>query len=165
MQSYNELDIIYSSDDLNISFHKLDSLEGCPEHITGGFYCNYNRLETLIGGPQRVDGDYHCDGNKLTDLNGCASHISRGLICDSNNGITSLVGIHKIIKSCNNITFSCHRITEGGIGLLLIDNLVSLHSYTEPFNIIQKYLGNRTKGMMECRSELISKGFPEYAKL
>ena len=146
------------------SENRLTDLLGSPKHITTGFHVDTNQLTSLVGGPQRVDGIYNCYDNQLSDLVGCASHIGDTLNCFSNN-ITSLVGIHKIIKSCGSIRCSETKITEGGIGLLLIDNLVRITSKHEPFQIISKYLGKGTKGMMDCRAELISKGYSEYAKL
>ena len=167
MRSYKDMEIAYDyqSGDLLIQYSKLRSLEGCPEHITGGFYCNENNsISSLVGGPQRVAGDYSCRWTKLTNLVGCANHIGGALYCDHNH-ITSLVGIHKIIKSCSRMIFDSEKITEGGIGLLLIENLTNISCNTEPFQIIKKYLGSGTKGMMDCRSKLISKGYSDHAKL
>ena len=143
----------------------ITSLIGCPQHITGAFSCSHNdELTSLVGGPQKVDGRYECDFNDLTDLVGCASHIAGVLLCD-NNRITSLVGIHKIIKSCTGFGFDCPNIIDGGIGILLIENLTDISDYTKPFQIISKYLGQGTKGMMACSKELIAKGYDQYAKL
>ena len=164
MQSYRDLNHNYVSNDLSIIFLKLKSLSGCPDVITGEFDCFNNELSSLVGGPRHVDGHYACDNNQLTDLVGCASHIGGNLYFRENQ-ITSLVGIHKIIKRCNGFTFTSSIIKEGGIGLLLIENLANITSYAAPFKIIEKYLGTGTKGMLACRDELIANGFEEYAKL
>ena len=185
MFSYAELNMQYQSGDLNILYDELSSLEGCPNHITGNFTCNhnnltslsngptnvdltftcsYNHLTSLLGGPTKVGGNYYCIRNQLTDLVGCASHIG-GELNFRFNKITSLVGIHKIVKSCDGFIFDDGLITEGGIGLLLIDDLDNFSCYHEPFAIIEKYLSTGTKGMMECRKELIKKGYAPYAKL
>ena len=164
MRSYKDLNINYQGGDLDISNLKLDSLEGCPNHITGAFVCNNNQLTNLIGGPQKVDGYYLCRGNQLTDLTGCASHIGDKLYSEHNN-ITSFIGIHKIIKSCKAIYTDPKIIVNGGIGLLLINNLYIISRRSSPLAIISSYLGSGTKGMMACRAELIEKGFEEYAKL
>ena len=42
--------------DLNISDNKLKTLVGCPEHITGNFFCNDNDLQNLDGFPKLIDG-------------------------------------------------------------------------------------------------------------
>ena len=155
----------YQSGNVQVDNSGLDSLYGCPQHITGNLSCGFNKLTTLVGGPDRVDGHYDCQNNQLTDLVGCASHIGGSLEC-SNNNITSLVGIHKIIKSWTAIFSDPDKITEGGIGLLLIENLVVMSTdNNEPFKIINKYLGTGTKGMMECSKELKAKGYSNYAKL
>ena len=161
----------YKSGDFNIGvkkhykYPKYESLEGCPQHITGEFTCYGNIITSLVGGPQIVDGEYWCDGNELTDLTGCASHIGDTLRFRNNRKITSLVGIHKIIKSCTYMYFDCDNITEGGIGLLMIENLTYISDGNPPFKIIQSYLGTGTKGMMECSKELTNKGYANYAKL
>ena len=167
MLSYEDWGFEYTrGGELDISGQQLDSLEGCPQHITGSFDCSGNNLSNLVGGPQIVDGDYNCDENyNLTDLTGCASHIT-GRIYWYNTRITSLVGIHKIIKSCKSVCVDTKKITQGGIGLLMIENLKYISNYkSEPFEIINKYVGAGMKGMMACSKELNSRGYADYAKL
>ena len=164
MQSYKDLNKIYMDGNIRIDGCKLESLEGCPQHITGGFWCDINKITSLVGGPQIVDSNYDCRGNQLSSLIGCASHIG-GTLFTSGNSLTTLVGIHKIIKSCNVFYFDAYKITEGGIGLLLIDDLIHISNDEIPFKIILKYLGAGTKGMMACRAELIETGYENYAKL
>ena len=164
MRNYNDLNLNYKGGNLSIKQDNLTSLDDCPHHITGWFICNINNLTSLVGGPQKVDGYYDCNDNLLTDLVGCASHIEQTLYF-SHNQITSLVGIHKIIKSCKSMSFTPRKIKEGGIGLLLIENLTYISESYTPFEIIQSYLGSGTKGMMECSKELKAKGWAEYAKL
>ena len=163
MRSYKELNTIYQGGYLHIA-EMIDSLEGCPQHITGYFDCGGNHVTSLIYGPQQVDGHYNCAYNILTELTGCASHID-GVLNFSGNKITSLIGIHKIIKNCKKILFDCDKITEGGIGLLMIGGMSYISSDTPPFEIIKSYLGTGTKGMMECSKELMSKGHTKYTKL
>ena len=165
MRNYKILGQKYKSGNWYISNSNLDSLEGSPTHIDMNFACNHNNLTSLVGGPQKVDGDYNCEYNRLTDLTGCASHIGGEFGFWHNTKITSLVGIHKIIKSCTRIHFYTELIKEGGIGLLLIENLNRITANTEQFAIIQKYLGTGTKGMMKCSKELTAKGYAQYAKL
>ena len=185
MQNCKKLVAEYKGGNVNIVENKLLSLEGCPEQITGYFNCSYNKLKSLMGGPKIINGDfacthngltslvggpeiiasnYWCKTNRLTDLVGCASHIAM-LNCSENYDITSLVGIHKIIKSCKVFNISDDVITDGGIGLLLISNLNNISSQSKPFAIIKQYLGTGTKGMMECSKELTAKGYAPYAKL
>ena len=164
MTTYKEQMESYISGDIMIVNKKLSSISGGPNHISGDFYVWCNDITSLMGGPQLVDGGYNCADNLLTDLTGAPSIIS--YFDFTKNNITSLVGIHKIIKSCKVITFAPNEITQGGIGLLLISDLTSINSgHHEPFEIIKNYLGSGTKGMMMCRTELISSGFANYAKL
>ena len=164
MRSYNDINGKYQGGDLYLNDCNLSSLATMPSEIIGSVECEYNKLTNLVGGPQHVTGDYRCGNNQLTDLVGCASHIG-GRMVFWNNNITSLVGIHKIIKSCSSIRFDSNKITQGGIGLLLIENLTSMTTDYLPFVIIESYLGKGTKGMMACRSELIEKGYENHAKL
>ena len=168
MPSYDQLYIRkYQSGNLNIREKSVTRLNGCPEHITGDFICSRNRLSRLTNGPKQVDGNYDCSDNFLSTLDGCASHIA-GFLDIRDNDITSLVGIHKIIKSCGKLYLSDYEITEGGIGLLMIENvdiISEIKSQLAPFKIIQKYRSQGTKGMMTCRAELISNGYENYAKL
>ena len=91
MQSYKDLNLIYQGGMLSISGRFLDSLEGCPQQVTGSFLANNNQLTSLSGGPSIVADDYFCSSNILTDLVGCASHIPGEFYCN-NNRLTSLVG-------------------------------------------------------------------------
>ena len=155
--------IKYKSGHLDIHGH-VNSLDGRPDQITGEFDCSNNDLTDLVGGPTNISGSYNCSENRLVTLLGSPEYTSADFDCAKNN-LSSLVGIHKIIKSCRVIMCSEAKITEGGIGLLLIANMEHITSKHEPFKIINSYLGKGTKGMMECSKELISRGFPEYAKL
>ena len=164
IQNYNDIGINYQGGDLKINHFELTSLTDCPKFITGHYYSNNNQLKSLVGGPQQVDGDYLSSGNSLTDLVGCASHIGGTLYIKRTN-ITSLIGIHKIIKSCQKIFLNTENITQGGIGLLLINDLFSISDGDLPFKIIRSYIGQGTKGMMECSKELIANGYAQFAKL
>ena len=167
MRSYKDLNYNYQGVDLILDNRKLNSLDGCPEDITGDFDCSNNYLRSLVGGPQRVAGWYDAEhqNSSLTSLVGCASHIGHRLYFCGNDELTSLVGIHKIIKSCKIMTFDSENITEGGIGLLMINNLTEITDDAIQFHIIKQYLGSGTKGMMECSKELTAKGYSPYAKL
>ena len=43
--------------DLNINTNQLKTLVGCPEHITGNFFCSNNDLQNLDGFPKLIEGD------------------------------------------------------------------------------------------------------------
>ena len=164
MRSYKDLNLDYQGGNLILAFRNITSLDGCPIHIDGAFSCMSSGVTSLVGGPQTVDGDYFCENTDISDLMGCANYIGTGLVFNRTQ-ITSLVGIHKIIKKCPIISFDAKKITEGGIGLLLIDHLTDISDDSKPFKIIKKYLGSGTKGMMDCSKELTAKGYAPYAKL
>ena len=42
---------------LNINSNGLKTLVGCPEHITGNFFCSNNDLQNLDGFPKLIEGD------------------------------------------------------------------------------------------------------------
>jgi len=81
------------------------------------------------------------------------------------NKLTSLVGIHKIIKSCQAIYLSKNPIKESGLGLLLIKDLKCIDSELPALQIIRKYLGKGKRGMIDCQTELIKAGFKDFAKI
>ena len=162
--TYDQIVNDYKGGDVDIKFDKLTEFKDCPQHITGYFACWMTPLTSLVGGPQRVDGKYLFSRTEVSSLDGCASYIGDTLNFQETK-VSSLVGIHKIIKHCPEITFDGKNIIEGGIGMLLIDGLSCITAHTEPFYIIEKYLGSGAKGMMECSKELISRGYEAYAKL
>ncbi len=170
----------------------LVTLEGCPSIIERGFYCAYNRLKTLENGPILCGGNYECNDNQLTTLKGTPKIILGTFDCSSNqikslefcpeeiegtgrfgnNKLVSLVGINKYLKKCNSISFKNNHIEEGGIGLLLIDNLKVVNSsdcgdFSKATSIINKYLdeGGGKQFLLACQEELEEAGLERYAKL
>lgn len=99
-----------------------------------------------------------------------------------NNPITSLIGIQDQIKFIhdNGNTFWRNMVNvigcpikEGGIGLLLIENLKKImwqptsnrgEHAIPAFEIIAKYEG-RPDDIYECQAELIHAGFEDFAKI
>lgn len=51
-----------------IAGNKLDTLEGCPDIVTGDFNCSRNDLTSLRHSPSIVEGSYYCSYNKLRSL-------------------------------------------------------------------------------------------------
>lgn len=66
------------------------------------------------------------------------------------------------------IYYSFSKITRGGLGLLLIENLQAIYELatrlSPPFQIIEKYLG-RPDDIFECQAELIENGYEEFTVL
>ncbi|MEM2159547.1 MAG: hypothetical protein QXN55_01180 [Candidatus Nitrosotenuis sp.] len=86
----------------------------------------------------------------------------------------SLYNIHKFIvfgtSDILNID-NVEQIKEGGLGLLMVKNLryvgwsytgMSLNNWTD---IIVTYVKKVDKDILECKAELIEKGFSQCAKL
>jgi hypothetical protein len=63
--------------------NKLETLEGCPNHITGSFDCTNNNLYSLEHSPKYVGGFFQCNRNHIDNIIG----IGRvgGLIIFSDN--------------------------------------------------------------------------------
>ena len=87
----------------------LNSLKGSPVHVTGNFNCSNIKLTSLVGEQQKVDDGYACWDAQITALDSWASHIGLGINCEKNN-ITSLVDIHKTIKSCKSFSFDSKKL-------------------------------------------------------
>ncbi len=151
--------------------NRLDTLEGCPEIVGGDFHASYNFLESLKHGPKEVRGDFDVASNRLTSIDHLPISIGGSLILE-NNEITSLVGIHKL-KSCTDIYFGSSKVTEGGIGLILIEGLIDINlsnahknpDFKKALEIINKYLRQGKKALLKCQEELEEAGLEAYAKL
>ncbi len=151
--------------DFFCSYDKLTSLKGAPISIDGNFNCSNNNLTSLKGGPTSVSGYYYCYENKLTSLEGLPSSMDSLSI--SNNKLTTLHNIHKIIKRMNGAAnFSGNPIETHVLGLLLIDGLekVWFDDNWPLVRIINKHLEGE-RDVFACQEELIENGFEEYAQL
>lgn len=137
--------------DFDISHNDLTTLDGCPHTVNGHFSCSWNpRLTSLEGMPSYIGKEFLMLGCNITSLRGINEHL-----CGMGRG-----GV-----------FYCDwgSITEGGLGLILIENLyriVNCSTVKEkaPFQIIKKYLG-RPDDIFECQAELIEQGYEAYAQL
>lgn len=129
----------------NCNNANLTTLEGCPQHVKGGFYCGSNKLVSLEYAPKTVLGDVFAIGNQITSLTGIGKQYLREI-----NGI---------------LTITDNPIESHILGVLLIKNLESFHfDYTSVQHIINNHL-DHNRDILECREELIQAGFKEYAKL
>ena len=71
----------------------LDSLEGCPEEVTGTFNAGSNKIENLIGGPKKVGKSYNVNGNnKLVSLEGSPEEIGETFNVTDCTSLPSLEG-------------------------------------------------------------------------
>lgn len=126
----------------NVYSTNLYSLEGCPGIVGGYFHCSNNHLENLSYGPKQVKGNYACANNKLTSLIGLPFSI-HGNLTISYSPQLPLLPILKV-KGCQKLKF-------------VEDNSAA--------DIINKYLGQGTRGMLSCAMELIKAGYRSNARL
>lgn len=169
------------------TFTRLTSLKGCPNHITGDFYCNDNEIDTLIGGPSIVDGDFICNRNNLTTLEGSPEKVGASFFCPenrltslkgitknigqslncSNNSIASLKGVHEHVTSVGSVFFATENpIKSHVLGLMLIKDLKQIRLDNKQVEeILNRHLGKGRAGMLEAQEELIDAGLEEFAQL
>ncbi len=92
----------------------------------------------------------------------------------SHNEIISLCGIHNHVTQCNSIDLSFNPIEEGGVGMVLINNLTEIlyigdnQRLHEALGIITNYIDCFGKGkgtILYCQQELIDAGLEEFARL
>lgn len=143
-------------------------------------------LRTLEGCPEIVHSDFRVDSDNLTSFQ-YAPRIINGDAVFSGLHLQSLEGISDIIDEIHGtISLSLH-IKSGGLGLVLIKGLISIHGpnplshdmhggeqgswkngWNKPWEaavkIINPYLG-RPNDIFECQNELIEAGLEEFAKL
>ncbi len=129
----------------------------------------------------KVFTDANYSSNRLESIKNIPACVLGHLLIYDNK-ITSLVGIRNEIDYCGNIDLSFNPITDGGLGLLLIDNLENVHykvgnasKYRHVFpedlkfdlalSIIRKYLPLKVKGLLACQQELIDAGLERFAVL
>lgn len=102
--------------DFYCAFNNLQTLEGCPKIVTGGFYCRNNQLSKLDRRPLTVEGDFYCSSNNLITLEGCPNIVRGNLRC-LHNKIMTLEWYPKLIEGlliCEGNPFhEIWRNTEG----------------------------------------------------
>ncbi len=149
------------------SSNRLLSLKGAPKEASS-FYCDKNQLVSLKHAPKRVLNTFDCSKNKLGSFDGVPMYMDCAYFND--NLFMSLKGIHQI-KTCRKIWLGGNVITEGGIGLIMIDELEevldikSWDAFYAPLKIITKYFGKGKPALLECAEELCDSGFEDYARI
>ena len=87
--------------------------------------------------------------------------------------LTSLKGIHKIIKEVNgDIYLGNTPIKNGILGLLMINGVRNIKNtltgsskFSKAIKIVSKYLGQGRAGVLSAQEELIDAGLDEFAEL
>ncbi len=140
----------------NCSNNKLTNLEKCPRFVKGNMFADRNRISSLEHLPETIGGTFYLN----------------------NNGLVSLKGIHNL-KNCTHIDLTGNPIVEGGIGLILINDLKvvdynnsgSVHdgkieyTFIQALKIIKKYLQKGRPFLLQCANELEEAGYGEFARL
>ncbi len=144
-------------------FPTVNVVNKCSVGLTG------SHLKSLPCAFNIVEGDFNVDSNELASFQNLPHSIG-GWLDLNQNKITSLVGINKTIKRCHSIDLSRNPIEEGGLGLLLIENLRQVHAFkdgdfSKALEIIGKYLGQGKAGVLKCQEELEEAGLEKYAKI
>lgn len=134
-------------------------------------------LITLEGSPLRLGNSrqhaYHVEAPNLSSYQGITPVAKEHSIYSA--GFTSIRGIHKHIKQSDLIYHSDEiftqvggRITEGGLGLLLIQPLDSGWQFPFEDNEISDLLWrakHSNKDIHLIQDELIEQGYDQYARL
>lgn len=149
----------------------LDYIPVNFEYVHGFFDCDDNHLTSLKGCPRFVGEYFSCQSNKIDSLEHSPRIVSQGNYWCNGNEITSLVGISDLIKfSQGSFVTDFKKITQGGLGLLLIEGLThvgepgDVDELTQQWKIIQKYLG-QPDNIFACQAELLDAGFEEFTEL
>lgn len=151
----------------------LTTLRGCPQHVgTSGEYqdymIDYNDITTLEGGPSSVGGSFSCTGcENLDSLQHLPEKIGGSVFAQNLPKITSLQGIHKMVRQINGIfDLTGTPIHSHLLGLLMIKGLNSVKlDNSQVAEIINKHLKLPERNAHEAQEELIEAGFSAFAKL
>ncbi len=129
---------------VNLSGLELDRIPVQFGTVGGHFYVNGNRLTSLEGSPSAAEGDFLC----------------------ANNRLTSLVGVHRILKRVGgSLYINGNPIESGGIGLLLVEELRAIKSDHPALMIIERHFGQGRPGVLRCQEALHEAGYGEFARL
>lgn len=158
------------SGDFNCGVANLETLDGSPHKIGGDFICSSNKLTTFEGGPKVVGGDYVGSKNPVTSIEGLPSKIGGSLYLSDCTELTSLKGIHKIIKSMGEDGFGILSVVDSPVesnvlGVFLIKGLKEIEMDNKN---VAKIINNQLSGDRDihiAQEELIEAGFEKFARL
>ncbi len=161
--------------ELHLDKNNLRELHFKFTTCAGSFDVGDNELVSFKGFPSYIGGSLNGKRNKFTSFEGITPVVANGIDLSSTK-ITNLVGIHNHLKSCKYLLINYNFITEGGLGLLMIDKLERIQCLAEDrsapaknsnaaIDIINKYLKSGRKSMLLCQQELIDFELEAYAQL
>ncbi len=165
--------------------NKLFDLIGMPHTVTDRCRIDCNRpLTSFKGGPEYVGNYFDASRCSIVSFEHCPKFVGEEFDISSNR-ITSLVSIHKNLIQCGSLNLNRNNIQEGGIGLLLINDLRKVifeagpdsyhssysdkeasdtRSFKKALSIIRPYLCQKDK-ILKCQEELIDAGLERFAIL
>ena len=83
--TYELVDGLYNVEGSVTLIEDVDKLPCNFGIVTDYFYCSHNNLTSLEGCPTHVGGIFYCtNNNKLTSLKGCPTHVGDEIWCDDN---------------------------------------------------------------------------------
>jgi hypothetical protein len=148
----------------------LTSLEGGPSEVIGDFFCyKCSSITSLKGAPPTVGHHFDCsDCTSLTSLEGAPLTVGTEINLNGCRALTSLQGIGKqYFLSGKKIYLNrCTKLSSNMLGLILIKKLE--YAYFDVNNEIEEIINRHNrdnKDIIDCKEELISAGYKEYAKL
>jgi hypothetical protein len=149
--------------------NKLITLEHGPESVAEHYSARENLLTSLKGAPKLIPGFFSCTTNDLESLEDGPS-VVHGTYWAASNVFTSLHDIHKHIKEIGGkLCLKDNPIVSHVLGVLFIKGVQEIDiDVDEVKKILNEYLKKTNRGhkeILECKFELIDKGFDEFAKL
>ncbi len=139
------------------------------EHTIQG---DVTRLDQLRDGDGRyltgtvnVDGNVNLTGLGLEQLPVRFGAVGGNFWC-SGNRLTSLVGVHRILRRIDGGLYLWgNPIASGGIGLLLVEGLTEIYANQFALRIVWQHLGQGKRGLLRCQEALHEAGFEAFARL
>jgi hypothetical protein len=142
--------------------------------MTENVYVSARGLTSLtqISFAERLEGNLFCERNKLVNLEGCPPYIG-GSLSVINNPISSLTGVHRIVRHVSNIWLP-YSIQSSILGLLKIEGLHRVIAGGEMspggdrFDLAIRLINKHLRGdrdILACQEELIDNGLEEFAQL
>ena len=137
--------------------------------VKGSFDCSGNVLVTLENSPRIVRGDYNIKDNSITNLKGAPQQIYGHFTLDYNYQLSSLQGLPKLITGSIVMDYikNLPLLPLLSVRELRAVNFVLGNSWTNDdlSDILNRYLGKGTRGMLSCAMEMIKAGYGSNARL
>lgn len=146
----------------------ITSLDNFPDKVTGDLQVLMLDIPSFVGLPKEVGEDCLLVGNKdVTSIEGLPTTIGGKLDLQQCTRITSLKGIHKLVKQVNGeIDCSNTGVKEAVLGVMAIRGVTSVSlPDNKVAEIINKHLSSDDRDINACQEELIDAGYTAWAKM